>query len=191
MKKLSLVLGCLFALLFIACEGPQGPPGFDGFDGLDGRDGIDGQDGVNILGKVIDIEGTFSAENDYGLLFEFPQTIEVFETDVVLVYLLWDQTEDSNGEAVDIWRLLPQTRILDQGLLQYNYDHTFLDVNIFLESDFDLGTLQSGDTDNQVFRIAVLPAETAQGSKLDLSNVYNVMGRINVDEQNIQLIKVN
>ncbi len=191
MKKLSLVLGCLFALLFIACEGPQGPPGFDGFDGLDGRDGIDGQDGVNILGKVIDIEGTFSAENDYGLLFEFPQTIEVFETDVVLVYLLWDQTEDSNGEAVDIWRLLPQTRILDQGLLQYNYDHTFLDVNIFLESDFDLGTLQSGDTDNQVFRIAVLPAETAQGSKLDLSNVYNVMGRINVEEQNIQLIKVN
>ncbi len=191
MKKLSLVLGCLFALLFIACEGPQGPPGFDGFDGLDGRDGIDGQDGVNILGKVIDIEGTFSAENDYGLLFEFPQTIEVFETDVVLVYLLWDQTEDSNGEAVDIWRLLPQTRILDQGLLQYNYDHTFLDVNIFLESDFDLGTLQSGDTDNQVFRIAVLPAETAQGSKLDLSNVYNVMGRINVEEQNIQLIKIN
>ncbi|PIB27094.1 hypothetical protein BFP77_13755 [Maribacter sp. 4U21] len=191
MKKLSLVLGCLFALLFITCEGPQGPPGFDGFDGLDGRDGIDGQDGVNILGKVIDIEGTFSEENDYGLLFEFPQTIEVFETDVVLVYLLWDQTEDSNGEAVDIWRLLPQTRILDQGLLQYNYDHTFLDVNIFLESDFDLGTLQSGDTDNQVFRIAVLPAETAQGSKLDLSNVYNVMGRLSVEEQNIQLIKLN
>ncbi len=191
MKKLSLVLGCLFALLFIACEGPQGPPGFDGFDGLDGRDGIDGQDGVNILGKVIDIEGTFSPENEYAIFFEFPQTIEVFETDVVLVYLLWDQTEDANGEAVDIWRLLPQTRILDQGLLQYNYDHTFLDVNIFLESDFDLSTLQPGDTDNQVFRIAVLPAETAQGSKLDVSNIYSVMGRLNIEEQNIQRVKIN
>jgi len=191
MKKLSLVLGCLFALLFIACEGPQGPAGFDGFDGLDGRDGIDGQDGVNILGKVIDIEGTFSPENEYAIFFEFPQTIEVFETDVVLVYLLWDQTEDANGEAVDIWRLLPQTRILDQGLLQYNYDHTFLDVNIFLESDFDLSTLQPGDTDNQVFRIAVLPAETAQGSKLDVSNIYSVMGRLNIEEQNIQRVKIN
>ena len=29
----------VFALLFIACEGPQGPPGFDGFDGQDGQDG--------------------------------------------------------------------------------------------------------------------------------------------------------
>ncbi|HAI44493.1 MAG TPA: hypothetical protein DCM40_43530, partial [Maribacter sp.] len=88
------------------------------------------------------------------------QTIEVFETDVVLVYMLWDVTEDSNGESVDIWRLMPQTRILDQGLLQYNYDYTFFDVSIFLESDFDLSTLQPGDTDDQVFRIAILPAES-------------------------------
>jgi len=191
MRKFSLVLGSLFALFFMACEGPQGPPGFDGFDGQDGLNGQDGQDGINILGKVIDIEGTFSPENEYGIFFEFPQTIEVFETDVVLVYLLWDQTEDSNGEAVDIWRLLPQTRILDQGLLQYNYDHTFLDVNIFLESDFDLGTLPAGDTDDQVFRIAVLPAEMAQGSKLDVSNIYSVMGRLNVKEENIQRININ
>jgi len=191
MRKFSLVLGSLFILLFTACEGPQGPQGFDGFDGLDGRDGIDGQDGINILGKVIDIEGTFSPENEYGLFYEFPQTIEVFETDIVLVYLLWDQTEDANGDPVDIWRLLPQTRILDQGLLQYNYDHTFLDVNIFLESDFDLNTLEPGDTDNQVFRIAVLPAETAQGSKLDVSNIYSVMGRLNIEEQNIERITLN
>jgi hypothetical protein len=70
--------------------------------------------------------------------------------------MLWEETEDSNGEPVDIWRLMPQTRILDQGLLQYNYDYTFFDVSIFLESDFDLSTLQPGDTDDQVFRIAVL-----------------------------------
>ena len=148
MKKFSLVFGAFLTLFLISCEGPIGPPGFDGFDG---RDGLNGEDGVNILGAVIDIEGTFSADMDYTIGYEFPNTIEVFETDVVLVYLLWGQTEDGNGELVDIWRLMPQTRILDQGLLQYNFDHTFFDVTMFLEADFDLATLPAGDTDNQVF----------------------------------------
>ncbi|MGB5371228.1 MAG: collagen-like protein, partial [Flavobacteriaceae bacterium] len=94
MKKATLIFGAFLTLFFISCEGPQGPPGFDGFDGIDGQDG---QDGINILGKVIDIEGDFTPENDYSIFFEFPQTVEVFETDVVLVYLLWDQTSDSNG----------------------------------------------------------------------------------------------
>ncbi|MFS4456868.1 collagen-like protein [Maribacter sp. 2304DJ31-5] len=179
MKKISVLLGAFLTLLFISCES------------LDGRDGIDGEDGVNITGTVIDIEGTFDATNEYSILYEFPQTIEVFETDVVLVYLLWDQTEDSNGEAVDIWRLLPQTRILDQGLLQYNFDHTFLDVNIFLESDFDLSTLLPGDTDNQVFRIAVLPAEALQTGKLDTSNIHAVMGRFGISEKDIQKIRLD
>ena len=193
MKKFSLVFGGLIVALFMACTGPQGPPGFDGFDGLDGlngRDGQDGQDGVNILGQVLDIEGSFTLENNFEIFYEFPQTVEVFETDVVLVYLLWAQTEDGNGEAVDIWRLMPQTRILDQGLLQYNYDHTFLDVNLFLESDFDLTTLPPGDTDNQVFRIAILPAEMTQ-SKLDTSNIHAVMGRLNISEEDIKRYRVD
>lgn len=188
MKKITLVLGAFLTLFFMACEGPPGPPGFDGFDGLDG---LDGQDGVNILGKVVDIEGDFTLANDYAIFFEFPQTLEVFETDVVLVYILWGQTEDGNGDPVDIWRLMPQTRILDQGLLQYNYDHTFFDVNIFLEFDFDPGTLQSGDTDNQVFRIAVLPAEALSASKMDKSNLEGIMGMLNMDGKVIQKIKLD
>lgn len=187
MKKLNLFLGALITLFFISCEGPQGPPGLNGFDGLDG---IDGQDGINILGKVVDIEGSFTLDNNYSIFYEFPQSIEVFETDVVLVYLLWDQTEDGNGDLVDIWRLMPQTRILDQGLLQYNFDYTFFDVNIFLESDFNLETLPPGDTDNQVFRIAILPAESTTG-KLDTSNINSVMARFGITEEDIQKIKLD
>lgn len=185
MKKTMILFSAILSLIFMACEGPQGPPGFDGLDGLDG---IDGQDGVNILGKVIDIQGTFEEANDYSIFYEFPQTIEVFETDVVLVYLLWDQTEDGNGDPVDIWRLMPQTRIIDQGLLQYNYDYTFFDVSIFLEADFDLGTLLPGDTDDQVFRIAVLPAEAAQTGKLDVSNIDAVMSRLGVSGKEVQKV---
>jgi len=189
MKKATLLFGTFIILLFVSCVGPEGPPGFDGRDGLNGLDGLDGADAP--LSKVIDIEGDFTPENEYAILYEFPQTVEVFETDIVLVYLLWDQTEDSNGEAVDIWRLMPQTRLLDQGILQYNYDHTFLDVNLFLEADFDLGTLAPGDTDAQVFRIAILPAEMAAGSRMDKSNVANVMQTLGINEKDVPRFKVN
>lgn len=183
MNKINTILGVLLVGLLISCEGPAGPPGFDGLDGLDG---------VNILGQVVDIEGTFSVDNDYSLLFEFPQTMEVFESDVVLVYLLFEQLEDTNGgDPIDVWRLLPQTRILDQGLLQYNYDHTFLDVNIFLESDFDLATLLPGDTDNQVFRIAVVPADFSSTSRVNTGNVGQVMSALDINESEVQKITVN
>ena len=187
MRNITQVLSALILVVFAACEGPIGPPGPPG---VPGPPGLDGVDGANLLGQVIEIEGTFSPENDYSLFYEFPQTIEVFESDVVLVYILWDQTEDSFGEPVDIWRLLPQTRLLDQGILQYNFDHTFLDVFIFLESDFDLGTLLPGDTDNQIFRIAVLPADFAQGSKLNYGDIKAVMSTLNVKESDIQRVSL-
>jgi hypothetical protein len=185
MKQIKLLFGAILALIILSCEGPTGPPGPPGFDGLDG------QDGINILGQVLEIEGTFTPGNFYSLLYEFPQTVEVFESDVVLVYLLWDVVEDSNGDPLDIWRLLPQTRILDQGLLQYNYDFTFLDVSIFLESDFDLGTLNPADTDNQVFRIAIVPAEFAQTSKIDTSNIEAVLSSLNIREIDVNRIQLD
>lgn len=180
MRKIKLILGALAVLSFMACEGPQGPPGFDGFDGLDGLDG------VNILSEVLEIQGTFSAANDYTISYDFPDTIEVFESDLVLVYLLFDQLDDPDGgDPIDVWRLLPQTRIINQGLLQYNYDHTFFDVSIFLESDFDLTTLPSGDTDDQIFRIAVVPAEFGIDNNIDLSNLDAVMSTLKLNTDSI------
>ncbi|MET1260447.1 collagen-like protein [Flagellimonas sp. DF-77] len=184
MKRIFTLLTLVASMFFISCEGPAGPPGFDGLDGLNG---LDGQDGVNILGTVLEIEGTFTTDNDYSIFFEFPTTVEVFESDVVLVYILFDQVDDPDGgDPIDVWRLLPQTRILDQGLLQYNFDHTFFDVSIFLESDFDLGTLLPGDTDNQVFRIAILPAEFGTDSGIDTSNLDEVMGALQFDLNSIE-----
>ena len=189
MQKFKLILGTVLALFIMSCEGPQGPPGFDGLNGLNG---LDGQDGVNILGKVVEIQGTFSAANDYLISFEFPDTIEVFESDVVLVYILFEQVDDPNGgDPIDVWRLLPQTRILDQGLLQYNFDHTFTDVNVFLESDFDLATLPAGDTDDQIFRIAVVPAEFGVDNNIDVSNLNAVMGALKVDTDNVETSVLN
>jgi len=187
MKKVTLLLGAFLTLFMVSCE-VNGIDGRDGFDGLDGRDGIDGQDAP--LPKVIDVEGTFTLDNDYGIRHTFDNTIEVLPTDVVLVYLLWDQAEATDGSAIDIWRLLPQTRILDQGILMYNYEHTFVDVDIFLEADFDLGTLTAGDTENQIFRIAVLPAETTGKSSLDRTNIDSVMAYLGVENRDVQRIRL-
>jgi hypothetical protein len=92
---------------------------------------------------------------------------------------------------VDIWRLLPQTILLDQGILQYNYDHTFFDVSVFLDADFDLGTLLPVYTDDQIFRIAIVPAEYGPTGKLDTSNIDAVMRALNVSEDEVQRIILN
>jgi hypothetical protein len=75
-----------------------------------------------------------------------------------LVYLL-EESIPGNGGPIDVWSQLPQTYFLNQGTLLYTFDHTFLDVNIFLDGNFDLGTLGPVYTDDQVFRIAVVPSE--------------------------------
>lgn len=183
MKTIKLLFTSVLAILFFACEGPPGPPGFDGFDGRDGRDGLNGLDGVNITSTVLEIQGTFSPANNYSLFYEFPQNVEVFESDLVLVYLLWESIEDTNGGApIDVWRLMPQTRIIDQGLLQYNYDHTFLDVSVFLEADFNLDNLPAGDTDNQVFRIAIVPGEFGQDPNIDITSLSSVMSALDKND---------
>ena len=183
MKKVGLLFGLIISMIIISCEGPTGPPGPPGLDGLDGLDG------VNILGQVYDIQGDFTPGNNYTLFSEFAidaPSVEVFETDVVLVYILWEQVDDPNGGApIDVWRLLPQTRLLDLGILQYNYDYTFLDVSIFLETDFDPALLSPGDTDNQIFRIAILPADGASSAKLDTSNMQAVLDFLGVQETEV------
>lgn len=172
MKKITLAVAAIFAIILTACSGS------------DGIDGVDGLDGVNITGSIYEVSGTFSDENNYELTFEFPNTVEVFESDVVLVYILWEQVDGTDGQPIDVWRLMPQTRLLDQGTLIYNYDHTFADARFFLESDFELGTLNTADTANQIFRVAILPAEAVNG-KLDTGNINDVMGILDTKEENI------
>ena len=178
MKKLVLVFGLIVSLILASCEGPSGPPGPPGFDG---------QDGVNILGQVYDIQDSFTPGNGYSIFSEFAvdaPSVEVFETDVVLVYILWEQLDDPTG-PIDVWRLLPQTRLVEEGILQYNYDFTFENVAIFLETDFDPALLLPGDTDNQIFRIAILPADGAGKTSLDTSNMEEVLDYLGVEPSEI------
>ncbi|MBN2176013.1 MAG: hypothetical protein JW731_17920 [Bacteroidales bacterium] len=175
MKTFTGILLLAVMTILTACEGEPGPPG---------RDGIDGE---SFLGSVFEIEGDFIPENEYSLYFEFPESLIVYESDVVLVYILWEQAEDNSGELLDVWRLLPQTVVLEEGILQYSYDHTFLDVRIFLDGTLDFSTLRVSEAYDQIFRIVVLPADYAIAGTPEVSEFDLLMKSLNVKPEVIRL----
>lgn len=143
----------LGAFAMTACEGDQGPQGPAGPQGPQGPQGpAGGGEGGTATNEVFEVIVDFTAANDY---FEaFTLDPELGEADMLLVYLLWEI--DGN---TDIWRPLPQTLFLPEGILKYNFDFTLFDFGLFLEGDFNLDNLGPEWTDEQVFRIVVVPGQ--------------------------------
>jgi len=174
MKTIKGVLFIVVLVFLSACEGEPGPPG---------RDGLDGE---SFLGSVFEIQGDFTSENEFSLYFQFPPSLTIYESDVVLVYILWQQVENDNGEFLDVWRLLPQSVVLEEGILQYNYDYTFQDVEIFLEGTIDFSTLRVSEAIDQVFRIVVLPADYNLSAQQELSDYNLFMKSLGVNPEVIK-----
>lgn len=175
MKKLLLVFGLAILFVFQACEGPVGPEGPIGPQGLEGIQGSPGEDGFNFVGTTYEAEATFNTDNDFFNLFEFPE--ELLEGDVVLVYRLTGVDEDR-----PIWRQLPQTIFFDEGMLMYNFDFSVRDFGLFLEGTLDFTLLGPEWTDEQIFRIVVVPSDFPSG-RIDYSNYEAVMSLLNIQEE--------
>ncbi len=167
MKRYTVAL-LFFLFGVMACETSyvEGPPGPQGPQGPAGQDGSEGY----TFEYVINFEAP-----DYQVFLPFPDNFHMLSSDVVLVYLLWGQ-QDVNGETLDIWRALPQTRLTDQGTLLYNFDFTKTDVSLFMESDFPKSTLGPDYLSDWVVRIVVVPAQFANGrTALDLKDYHAVV----------------
>lgn len=176
MKKISLLL--IIALLFVACTGDTGPPG------------PQGPAGVNIEGQVYEVTVNFTPQNNYGVLLDFPQDILVLESDVVLVYLLETEIPDSTG-PIAVWSLLPRTFYLEDGSsVAYNFTHTFLDVELFLDGNTNLNNLDSSFTLDQTFRIAIVPSAFAQNPNIDLGNMNEVIQSLQLEQENFSVQKL-
>lgn len=177
MKKIFYLL-TVISFTLASCSGDEGPVG------------PQGPPGEALLGTVFDIEGDFTAANDYSIVVDYADftDVEVFESDVVLVYLMVGTDGEAGGEDVPVWRLLPQTYYVEGGTMQYNYDYTFFDVNIFLDGDVDLSTLDPVFTNDQVFRIAILPAEFAETTGVDVTNYQEVMSALKLRESEIPVL---
>ncbi|OBQ52190.1 hypothetical protein JJL45_15475 [Tamlana sp. s12] len=162
--KHIIALFCL-AILFTSCEGDQGPAGPVGPPGEDG-----------LVGLAFEIEIDFDQANNFEHIE--PYGFDVLPSDVVLTYISW---ETDNG--TEIWRLLPQTAFLqNNAILTYNFDFTQGDVRIFLDSNgtFNLVDLTPEWTDNQLFRVVVVPADFISG--IDTNNLDAVMKATNIEQ---------
>ncbi|MFS4467698.1 collagen-like protein [Maribacter sp. 2210JD10-5] len=182
MKKLKILFGSFLTVLFISCEGPEGPPGFDGFDGEDGRDGREA--------TVIEVENVnFSyedANNWYTTRITFGDlsNLEIRQSDAILVYR-FDGTVDLTDGPADNWSPLPQNFFLDQGTIQYTFAHNFVDMDMFIDGNFDLIDLNTDFTQEQIFRIVIVPGQFDTTGKFDTSNINAVMGKYGISEADV------
>ena len=182
-KFLSLIV--LSGLFFMSCSndgevgprGPQGPPGEDGLDAP--------------LTTIFEIESDFEYISESNLwstgfiTFSNFSDVEVFETDVVLIYRLNGIGELDDGSEVDEWSLLPQNFFTNDGTIQYVYNHTFVDAEIFIDGNYDLGGLSNDFTQSQVFRVAIIPADFYNAANLDTSNLNSLMKSLDMNESDI------
>ena len=152
MKKILSIISVLALFGISACTGPIGPRGPQGPQGNDGLDGL--------VGFVMEWDNVdFTATNNYEVQLQFSDfDFGALQSDVVLVYFLWDVQD-----GLEVWRQLPQTIIKPEGIVQYNFDFTTGDVFLFMDADFDLNILGAGDTDDWVVRVVVVPGEFVNG----------------------------
>lgn len=155
MQKIFTLL-VLVSLVFVSCVGEQGLPGQDG------------EDGVNILGQTFEVEVDFIMENEFKALIPYPAGIEVYDGDVVMVYVL-----DGFVDELDVWEPLPRTFYFVEGILLYGFNYTLGDVELFLDGTLDLNSLSSELTQNLIFRVAILPAVLAKS--INLNSYESVM----------------
>ncbi|UUC45270.1 hypothetical protein [Flavobacterium cerinum] len=173
MKKIILLLTVVAAFVFQGCEGPEGPQGPTGPSG-------------DTISEVFEVTRSFNAGNNFSSII--PLNPQIYASDVVLVYLLWDTV----NPTTPVWRLMPQTVQLEQGDLLYNYDFTRSDVNLFLSSaDFDLNILGPQWTQNQTFRIVIVPGYFSKNAtkQVDFSNYNEVIKTFNIDDSKVKVLK--
>lgn len=177
MKNILLFLALSTTILFTSCEGDPGPPG---------------QDGGLLYAQVFETtvnSFTYDASKNqlYSTFRAFP--FEVFESDVVIAYHYEGQGNIGNNETADVWTQLPQSVFYDDGtgdFFQYNFNHTFIDVQFTIEGNFELTNIASEDATNQIFRIAVIPAEYARTNP-SMEDILEVM---RADGSQIEIIEL-
>ncbi|WP_290696381.1 dihydrolipoamide dehydrogenase [Lacinutrix sp.] len=163
MKRILFVIS-IFALFLTSCSGT---------DGLDGRDG---QDGGIFVAQSFERTIDLVSSNNFQQTLEIPLDIDLFESDMVLVYRL-------NGQAggFDVWKVLPETIYTNNGQeFQYNFEHNFDFVTIFIDgpSTFNFNNLLPGDTLDQTFRIVILPVDFVNSKNIDVNNYGEVSNYI-------------
>ncbi|HET7361153.1 MAG TPA: hypothetical protein VFI78_04390 [Salinimicrobium sp.] len=191
MKKIVTLIALIgiafFTLTSCSSDGEMGPPGPQGPPGEDGLDG---------LGYTFEETATFeySPEDNlwYFPLITIPENVTTInpDADAVLVYRL-EIVEANDGGNLDAWSLIPQNFFLEGGTIQYVYNHTAGDVDLIIGGNFDLSNLDPYFTDNQTFRIVVVPSDFLSSQNVDVSNYNAVMSALKIKEKDIPTLNIS
>lgn len=143
--RFYLSLISIFLLIFYSgCEGEQGPAG---------PEGPEGPPGAEILPVSFEFTADLTVQNDFEFLQDIPAEIEVFDSDVILMFVLEDVLEDDT----EVWRQLPITEFNERGTRLLTFDFTFADVRLFLDANYELGS--ADEFTDVLFRGVHVPAD--------------------------------
>lgn len=174
MKYLALSFSIIAALLFTNCEGPEGPIGPVGPAGPETLPTIFERSNLTFTPNT-------NPDLDYTIIVDIPSSIDVLLQDAILVYRL----AENDPQAGPVWQLLPQNFFLNDGTFQYNFDHSSVDVSLFIDSNFDLNTAIDDRVPNllanQTFRFVVIPSVVTSNENI-ASKVVNKIISYDYDE---------
>lgn len=167
MKKFFLISTC-FMFLLMSC---------------DTTDDID----FDTIGQTFEVSNVDFVSND-GLSatvnIVVPSSVDVFESDVPLVFIL--DPEATANEGVDVFEPLPRTFFFDNaGFAQYRFNFIFddaaniFDLDLILESD-DFDALDATFTQNQIFRIVIVPSQFAAAPENQNLSFNQLVNQLNL-----------
>lgn len=168
MKKFfSLLFLSVFALFLVSCD----------------TDDDNNYQDNDTYAQVIDITETFVKSSDsdylYGVYKQF--TSPLYSTDVVLIY----RRDSSSGTAV--WKLLPKTYYFDAGEMDYTFDFTVNDIQIYADANFNLTaqdtSFKNTYLNNQTFRVVLIPASGRANVKYE--DYDAVIKYYNIDDSKV------
>jgi len=153
-------------LLLQGCgeRGPVGP---------EGPRGPQGPAGPNILPVSFEFEADLLQSNGFEFFRDIPADIEVFESDVMLAYVLEDYIEE---EDLEVWRKLPLTEFNRRGTVILDFDFTVADIRIFQHANYNMDA--ADQFEGLLIRAVHVPADfmnTAKVNQLTNAETYAEM----------------
>ena len=129
-KMIKFFITAIAMFLMLSGCGERGPVGPEGPRGPQGPPGPD------VIPTSFEFEADLLQSNGFEFFQDIPAGIEVFDSDVMLAYVLEDYLPDPD---LEVWRQLPITEFNSDGTVLLNFDYTVVDLRIFMEANYNLG----------------------------------------------------
>jgi|SRR5690606_10047765 len=117
-------------------------------------------------------------DGGYSIYREFQNPM--YSTDVLLVYI-----QNGGTSSSPVWQQIPYTFYLSEGELDYNFDFSQYDVQIYAGGTFELAGTPY--VNNKTFRIVFVPADYGnKNTQVDYSDYNSVIKHFHIDDSNPQ-----